>query len=218
MECERVMDQLLALLPAGGEVFWPEPLARHLEACAGCRAEWEALNRTWSLLGQWPEASPAAEIRARLIRGARRQLLKESVLSVGGWTPAVLAAVIGVVLSLGLSFLVPYSFLISLCREALRVSDPHAAPYLLAGMVYGVPLALGVWILRKRALSDALVGSLEASLLFLVILAPYVIAQCREFAPALQVAFVSGMAGGAVVSSFAGLWLVRFAPFGNIQA
>ncbi len=218
MNCEQVRDQFLAGLPAGEQAQWPEPVARHLEGCAGCQAELGALGQSWALLGRWPEASPGEAIRVRVIRRVRRQLLRESVLTVNGWTPAVLAAVIGVVLSLGLSFLVPYAFLVSVCRQALRASDPHAAPYVLAGMVYGVPLALGVRILHKRALRGALVGSLEASLLFLVILAPYVIAQCREFAPALQVAFVSGLAGGAVVSSFAGLWLVRFAPFGNIQA
>jgi len=152
-----------------------------------------------------------------VVRRVRRQLLRESVLTVSGWTPAVLAAVIGVGLSLGLSFLIPYSFLVSVCRQALQVSDPHAAPYLLAGMAYGVPLALGVWIFRRRVLSGALISSLEASLLFLVILAPYVIAQCREFPPALQVAFVSGLWGGALVSSLAGLGLARLVPFGKIQ-
>lgn len=217
MDCEQVRDQLVAMLPAGEGARWPEPVARHLEGCQDCRAELEALGRTWALLGRWPEALPRQEIRASLVRRVRRRLLRESVLTVSGWTPAVLAAVTGVGLSLGLSLLVPYSFLVSLCRQALQVSDPHAAPYLLAGMAYGVPLAVGAWILRKRARGNTLIRSLEASLLFLVILAPYVIAQCREFAPALQVAFVSGLGGGAVVSSLAGLGLARLVPFGKIQ-
>lgn len=217
MECDRVRDQFLALLPAGESASWPEPVTRHLEVCQACRAEVEALSQTWALLGRWPEAPPREEIRARLVQRIRRQLLKESVLTVRGWVPAVLAAVIGVGLSLGLSLLIPYSFLVSLCRQALQVSDPHAVPYVLAGMVYGVPLTLGGWIIRRRVLSGALIGSLEASLLFLVILAPYVIAQCREFAPPLQVAFVSGLGGGAVVASLVGLWLGRLVPSGEIQ-
>lgn len=216
MECERVGDQLLALLPSGEGRQWPEPVTRHLEGCEACRAELEALSQGWALLGSWPEALPREEIGADLARRVRRQLVRESVLTVSGWTPAVLAAVIGVGLSLGLSLLVPYSILVSLCRQALQVSDPHVVPYLLAGMAYGVPLALGVWILRKRALGGALIGSLEASLLFLVILAPYVIAQCREFPPSLQVAFVSGLAAGAVVSSLAGLGLTRLVPFRKV--
>jgi hypothetical protein len=147
----------------------------------------------------------------------RRELFRESVLTFRGWVPAVLSAAAGVGLSLVLSLLLPYSVLVTLCRQALQVSDPHAAPYLLAGMAYGLPLGLGTWILGQRAGGRAAVRSLEASLLFLVILAPYVIAECREFAPALQVAFVSGLAGGAVTSSLAGLWLARLIPFGRVH-
>ncbi|MBI4610258.1 MAG: hypothetical protein HY726_14760 [Candidatus Rokubacteria bacterium] len=217
MDCNQARDQFLAMLPAGEGVSWPEPFARHLEGCEACRAELEALGRTWALLGRWPEASPGEEVRRRLVRSARRQLLRESVLTASGWTPAVLAAAIGVGLSLALSLLVPYSVLVSLCRQALQVSDPHAAPYLLAGIMYGVPLALGAWSVRRQLRGGTLIGSLEASLLFFVILAPYVIAQCREFAPALQVAFVSGLGGGAVLSSLAGLWIPRMAPLARLR-
>ncbi|MBI4240073.1 MAG: hypothetical protein HY613_00015 [Candidatus Rokubacteria bacterium] len=208
MECEEVREWVLALLAVGEQAQWPEPVRRHVEGCQGCQVELGALSRTWGLLGQWPETPPGEEIRARVVWRARRRLLTESVLTVSGWTPAVLAAVIGVGVSLGLSLLVPYSLLISLCRQALQVSDPHVMPYLLAGMAYGAPLALGAWILRRRALG-LVIGSLETSALFLVILAPYVVVQCREFPPALQVAFISGLAGGAVLSSLAGLWLAR---------
>jgi len=218
MDCEQVKDQIVALLPEGEEARLSEPVARHLAGCRSCREEAETLSRTWMLLGQWPETAPRDEVGARLLLSIRRQLLRESVLTVKGWVPAVLASVIGVGLSLVLSLLVPYSLLVSLCSEAFQVADLHAAPYLLSGMAYGLPLALGVWIIRRRAMSGALIGSLEASLLFLVILAPYVIAQCREFAPALQVAFLSGLGGGAVVASLAGLWLARLASLGKIHA
>lgn len=218
MGCERVRDEIVTLLGAAEEVHWPQAVSRHLAGCEGCRAEWEALSQTWSLLGQWQEASPPAEVRARLLRRVRRELIKESVLTVGGWVPAVLAATIGVALSLGLSILVPYSFLVSLCRQALQVADPHAAPYLLAGMAYGLPLAAGAWIVRRRAVTGAVIGSLEASLLFLVILAPYVIAQCREFGPVLQVAFISGLGMGAVGSSVAAVGLARLVQSGSIPA
>ncbi len=217
MTCEQIREELTSRLVFKAGSPWPEPVAAHLEACAGCRAELDSLQETWVLIAQWSEVPPGQAIRARLIQRVRRQLLRDSILTVSGWTRAVLAAVIGVALSLGVSLLVPYSLLISLCRQALQVSDPHVAPYLLAGMVYGLPLGLGIFILRRQALGSV-VGSLEASLLFLVILAPYVIAQCREFAPALQVAFVSGLGGGALLSSLAGLWLARPAPFGRIQA
>jgi hypothetical protein len=208
----------LALLPGGAGVPRPEPLARHLEACDGCRAELEALSRTWALLGRWPEATPRQEIRARLVQKVRRQLVRESVLTASGWTPAVLAATVGVTVSLGLSFLIPYSLLASLCRQALQVADSHPAAFLVAGAAYGLPLALGAWLIQQRVLVGAIVGSLEASLLFLLILVPYVIVQCREFAPPLQVAFVSGLGGAAVLSSLAGFGLARLVPVRRPQS
>lgn len=217
MECDQAREMFPALLPGGAAVPRPEPLARHLEACEGCRAELEALRQTWALLGWWPEAAPRQEIRARLVQKVRRQLVRESVLTASGWTPAVLAATVGVTLSLGLSFLIPYSLLASWCRQALQVADSHPAAFLVAGTAYGLPLAAGAWLIARRAVLGAVVGSLEASLLFLLILAPYVVVQCREFAPALQVAFVSGLAGGALVSSLAVLGLARLARFGRSQ-
>ena len=217
MECEQARDQFLTLLAAGEGVPWPDALGRHLEGCDGCRKALQELRQAWDLLGQWPEAEPGAHVRARLLRRVRRELVRESVLTLKGWVPAVLTSATGVGLSLALSLLVPYSVLVTLCRQALGASDLSATPFLLAGMAYGVPLALGIWILRRQALTGALIGSLEASLLFLVILAPYVIAQCREFAPPLQVAFVFGLAGGAVTSSLVGLWLARLVPFGRVH-
>ncbi|MBI3456485.1 MAG: hypothetical protein HY002_11940 [Candidatus Rokubacteria bacterium] len=218
MDCERVRDQVLTALSTGESPPRAEPVTRHLEGCQDCRAEIDALSQTWALLGRWPpEAPPGEAIKARLVRRVRRQLVRESVLTVSGWVPAALAAVVGVGLSVGLSLLLPYAALVSWCRDALQVAEPHAAPYLLAGMAYGIPLAIGVFILRQRARSGALVGGLEASVLFLAILTPYVMTQCREFPPALQLAFVSGLGGGAVVSSLAGSGLARLVPVSRME-
>ncbi len=213
MDCEGVRDRVLSDLVTDAGDAWPDSVRRHLEGCEGCRSEVADSSRIWTALGQLPQAEPGPEVETRLMRRLRRQVVREAVLTVSGWTPAVLAAVVGVILSLGLALLVPYSFLVSLCQQALQVSDAHPGPYLLAGMAYGVPLALGVWILRQHALGGRLVGGVEASVLFLVILAPFVIAQCREFAPSLRVAFVSGLGVGAVGSTLAGLGLVRRIPF-----
>lgn len=173
------------------------------------------MSQSWTLLGSWPEALPGEEVRARLTRKVRGRLLKESILTARGWVPAMLTAAVGIVLSLGLSFAVPYAFLVALCQRILQAADPHAAPYLLAGMAYGLPLAAGAWILRRRAPSGAVIRGLQAGLLFFVILAPYVIVQCREFAPALQLAFLLGLAGGAVVSLMGGLCFARLVPIAS---
>jgi predicted anti-sigma-YlaC factor YlaD len=212
MDCERVRDEFLSELVTGEDHACPEPVRRHLEGCEGCRTELGELHRVWAALGQLPEAEPGAEVATRLMRRVRRQVIREAVLTVGGWVPAVLAAVVGVTLSLGLAFVLPYPSLVSLCQEALRLSEDSVPPYLLAGTAYGVPLALGVWILRRHAVSGTVIRGVEASVLFLAILAPFVIAQCREFAPALRVAFVSGLGVGAVGSTLAGLGLVRRIP------
>jgi len=212
MECEEVRAELASHLSTGVGASWSEPVAAHLQACAACRAELEALREAWVLLGRWPEARPGEEVRARLLGQVRRRRARDAVFTVSGRIPAVLAAAVGVTLSLGLSLLIPYDALASLCRQALQVADSHPVAFFIAGMVYGVPLAVGAWLTLRRARAGIVVGSLEASLLFLLILAPYVIVQCREFPPPLQVAFVSGLGGAALVSSLAALWLARLVP------
>ncbi len=212
MHCEPVREAAMDRLPLGGGEAWPEPVTRHLEGCAVCRTELGELSRVWAALGQLPAPVASGEIEARLMRRIRWQRSRDAVLTVRGWVPAVLAAAVGVGISLIVSFLVPYSALVALCQEVLHVSDLHTAPYLLAGMAYGAPLALGAWILRRRLVSGALIGGLEASLLFFVILAPYMIAQCQEFAPVLRAAFLSGLGVGALGSSLAAFGLSRLAP------
>lgn len=212
MDCEEVRDEFLSELVTGEGDRRPEPLRRHLEGCEGCRTELRDLSRVWAALGQLPPTDPRPDVGIRVMRRVRRQILREAVLTVRGWVPAVLAAVVGVTLSLGLALLVPYSLLVSLCQQALSGWPVSAAPYLLAGLVYGVPLTLGAWPLHRRAAGGTLIGGLEASVLFLLILAPFVIAECREFAPALRAAFVSGLGVGALGSSLAAFGLARRVP------
>jgi len=138
-------------------------------------------------------------------------MFREAVLTVRGWTPAVLAAAIGVGLSLVLSFLIPYPQLIRLCQEVLQSFAPSSVHYLVAGMVYGLPVALGAMSIMQRSRESVLIKSLEASLLFLLIIAPYAIAQCREFPLLVQITFLSGMGIGALLPTVGGTWvLARF--------
>lgn len=218
MECEHVRVQLVALLPVGQEVRWPEPVVLHLEDCAGCRAERESLSRTWALLGRLPEVAPRKEIERRLMRRIRLEVVRESVLTVRGWAPAALASVIGIGLSVGLSLVIPYAWLVSLCRRVIQLSELYGVAYLVAGMAYGVPLAVGVWLIRRRMRGGPVIGSVEASALFLVMLVPYVIVECREFPPALLVTFASGLALGAVGSTLVTFWLIQRSRVPEVQA
>jgi hypothetical protein len=213
--CERIQEALMDALVAGEGA--PRPLPDHLAACDACVAEWEALRRTWLALAPLGEVSPGEPVRARILQRVQRAMIREWLLTVRGWLPAVLAAALGVGLSLGLAVLVPYASLVATCRQLLQLGEGHAAPYWLAGMVYGVPLAAGAWILRRRVAAGGVIGSLEASLLFLAVLAPFVLASCREFAPALLAAFVSGLVTGTLTASLAGFGLVRWLPGARVR-
>jgi hypothetical protein len=124
-----------------------------------------------------------------------------------------MAGVIGVALSLGLSLLVPYSLLVSACQRVFQLPEPNLASYVMAGTIYGLPLALGALVALRRL--AGFLRSLEAAVLFFLILAPYAIVECREVPPALQGAFLSGMGVGALLGSAGGVWLGR--RFGYLQ-
>lgn len=218
MECEQIGAELASGLTRGAGEAWPEPVVLHLEDCAACRAERESLSRTWALLGRLPEVAPRKEIERRLMRRIRFEVVKESVLTVRGWAPAALASVIGIGLSVGLSLVIPYAWLVSLCRQVMQVLEPYGVPYLVAGMAYGVPLAVGVWLIRGRMRGGMVIGSVEASALFLVMLMPYVIVECREFPPAALVTFASGLALGAVGSTVVSFWLIQRSRVPEVQA
>lgn len=210
--CEPIQEALLDALVAGEEAPRSGLLADHLAGCARCRTEWKAARRTWLALGQLPDVVPCDHVRAELVQRVRRAMVREWLLTVRGWLPAGQAAALGVGLSLGLAFLVPYASLVTACQQVLRLGEGHPMPYALAGTAYGVPLATGAWILRRRMAVGGVIGSLEASVLFLAVLAPVVLVGCREFAPALRAAFVFGLVAGALAASLGGVALMRWLP------
>ncbi len=218
MECEQVRSEFAILLPGGEGARAAEPIVRHLEECPGCRSEFESLRRTWALLGQLPEAIPGHAIERRLMRRVKLAAFKESVLTVEAWASAGRVALIGIALSIGLSLLVPYESLVAVCRELMQATEPAEVPYLVAGMAYGVPLAVGAWLTRRQLRGGAMIGAVESSLLFLVLLVPYVIVRCRDFTPALVLTFVSGLAVGAVAPTMASLWLAQRRRAGPLRS
>lgn len=197
MDCDRVRARLTECL--SGEPAGPDGSAMraHLAACRVCAEELAALRETWTLLARWPAIEPAPEVGRRLLRRIRRRLVRDAVLAPEAWRAAALAAVIGVGLSVSLSFLVPYTTLVALCRQFV----PEPGAFLLAGAAYGVlPLALGGYTAWRRG-SPGIWGGMEANVLFLALLLPYAIAQCGEFPLPAQVSFVGGLALGALGGS-----------------
>jgi hypothetical protein len=205
--CEQASEALVDAVVSGQPE--PEAAVGHLTTCSRCANEFAGLRRTWQALGALPEANPGDVVRARLLRRVRRAAVWEVLCTWNGWGPAVVAAAVGAGLSLGLTLLVPYDLVVSLCQQLLQRSEAHVGPYLVAGAAYGLPLAAGAWVWRRRAAPGGVIGTLEASVLFLAILVPIAALQCREFGPAQQAAFVWGLAGGAVIFGLAGLGLTR---------
>ena len=65
MRCEQVQQRLADFLTSGSKVDDPE-IREHLEHCAGCRHEGQALEQLWRGLGRIPSAVPdSTAMRAR---------------------------------------------------------------------------------------------------------------------------------------------------------
>src|SRR3990170_8027681 len=189
----------------------PEPERReflgHLEICLGPRAETDLLRETWVLLEQWPEVEPSPVAGRRVMRQVRWLVVRDAFLSPASWKGAVVSAAVGVVLSVALSLLIPYSALVEACRRVVGELAPEPSTFLLAGLAYGlIPLALVTRFSKRRRPGLVFVRGVEASLLFLVLVAPYVIIQCREFPVPDLAGFLGGMALGGLLGSVAGGW------------
>ena len=207
MRCEDIRDQFVVMVTEGWESIPSDPVARHMETCEACRRELESLRETWAFLGRLPEANPGLAVRARLIGRVRWLAFRDALLSLEGWKTALFPAAVGVFLSIGLSILLPYSALVEFCRRAVGGLAPEPGTFLMAGLVYGlVPLAIATWLAERRGPGVSFVRGLEAALLFLVLVAPYVLVQCREFpAPGLA-GFLTGMALGGFLGSLTTGW------------
>jgi hypothetical protein len=208
VSCERIrelhVEALAAGLAPGNEV------SGHVEICVECQRAIRDLNTTWSLLATLPALEPRAEVTVRLRRRLRWERVREGAVSLERWRRAALIGVFGFALSVLLGLAVPYQTLAALCDEWVAETLPTPAAYLVAGMVYGLlPMAAGAALLAPREARAGAVGLAEASLVFLVVLLPYLLLRCSEFPPPLLAGFVGGIALGAVAGGAGGAWLRR---------
>lgn len=202
MGCREVRARLVEWLSAGPAGPETKALRGHLDQCRACAEELAALRETWALLGRSPGLEPDPATGRRLLRRVRWWTLRDALLTTESWRAAALAAVVGAGLSIGMSLLLPYDTLVSLCRQLLVGVAPEPGAFLLAGAAYGImPLALGVFVGWRRGSPGSWLGATEATLLFLILLAPYVIVQCREFPLQVLVSFLGGLALGALGGS-----------------
>lgn len=208
MDCQTVRELYVASLlgPGPGSV----EVDRHLVSCPGCREELLGVAATWAALGDLPRAEPSPAVARRLRRRLRLEAAREALGSLAHWQQAALVGVVGFVVSVLLSLVVPYDTIVALCREIVPSVLPTPGAYLVAGVVYGlVPMALGSTLLTRLLAPHGLVGALEAAAVFLAVLLPYAVLLCGEFPLALLIGFLGGITAGAVAGSLAGTWLTR---------
>lgn len=207
MDCEDVRAAYVESLVAGQRMV--DAATHHLAACPDCREEAERLGATWTALGRLPLAEPSERVGRALRRRVRWEAAREALRSLERWQEAALVGVVGFLLSVLLGLAVPYEVMIAACQAIVpTVATPLA--YLMSGIVYGlIPMALSVAADAWRRRVPGVLGSVEAPVVFLVALVPYVLLRCGEFPLAVLTGFIAGIASGAVLGGSAGAWLGR---------
>jgi len=208
MDCEAARELHVEALVAAESP--PGDVERHLTGCEACRQEVHSLSAAWSALAALPAVDPSPLLARRLGRRIRLGAARETLASVESWQRAALAGVAGFVVSVLLSFLVPYQTMVALCERIASDSLPGPLAYALAGVLYGlVPMMVGARVPGSAAAPSQMLGGLEAALVFVVVLIPWVLLRCGEFPPALLGGFVGGIALGAAAGGMTGVALRR---------
>lgn len=208
MNCEAAREAFLTACAAGSPAS--DEARLHARECPACVDEVQRLADTWAVLGALPLLEPSARASRQLRRRLRWEVARDALGSVGSWQRAALAGVGGFALSFILSLLLPYELMVALCRALVPETIPAAAAYLGAGFLYGlVPMGIVAGLQGRRGGAlTGVVGMIEASVMFLAVVVPYVVAACG-FPPPLLVGFVGGIALGALGGGAAAMGLRR---------
>ncbi len=208
MNCEPAREAFLTACVAGSPASDEAQL--HARECPACADEARRLADTWAALGALPLLELSAGASRQLRRRLRWEAARDALGSVGSWQRAALAGVGGFVLSIIFSLLLPYDSMVALCRALVPETIPAAAAYLGAGFLYGlVPMGIVAALQGRRGGAlGGVVGVIEASVVFVVVAVPYVVAACGFPSP-LLVGFVGGMALGALGGGTAAVGLRR---------
>ncbi len=208
MSCQATRDAFLNACVSGGPTR--EEARLHARECPACLEETRRLVDTWAALGRLPLLEPSARVSRRLQRRLRWAMARDVLGSIASWKRAALTGVGGFALSFILSLLLPYELMLTLCRAVAPEKISAVPAYLAAGFIYGLlPMAMVMSLQRGRVGAPAgVVGVLEASVVFLVAVVPYVVAACG-FPPPLLIGFVGGLALGALGGGAAAMGLRR---------
>ncbi|MGH7364166.1 MAG: anti-sigma factor family protein, partial [Candidatus Methylomirabilales bacterium] len=218
MRCVDVRAEMTAHL---AEELGPEirvQLDAHLAGCASCRAELGVFRETWGTLGALHALRPAPYLEARVLARTTGEALPLRAWRLLQPLRVPIAALAAVLLSVGLSTLVPYEAAARLCREALEglplasgLSD--AAGAFLVGILYAALPVLPMAILTARLNGRRpLVEGGWTAALFVLILTPYALAVCWALPAAFIGSLLAGLTAGAFTGGPGGFWLGRRVP------
>lgn len=196
-----------------------EAVRVHLSQCPGCRDEFQALQRTWDLLGAWSETEPPtrvdrtilAEVRAatETSRSRLRALASGRV-----WAAAAAAAVVAIAASL----FVPYQESLRLCGKILGRAG-FALPLLPLSFLVGIPYAFVplvavalTWMYIKAKGRE--VQGLMLGQAFVILMVPYVLFACVDLGATVIAGILLGTVAGALLGGVASQWMIRHGPRG----
>lgn len=218
MQCEDARAEMTAYLAEELNLEVRVRLDTHLAGCASCRTEMAALRETWEALSALPAPSPAPDLEGRVLAGIAPEVASRRARRL---VPALrplrvpIAALLAVLLSIGLSRLVPYEAAARLCRDALEGLPlasglAEAAGAFLVGLLYAaLPVLLMALLIARLNGHRPLAQGGWTAVLFVLVLTPYALAACSD----LPAAFVTSLLGGLTVGAFAGgpggFWLGR---------
>jgi len=94
MECDDVVTRAIERLTDAGGARDDRALDEHLESCAACRAEVEAAENAWVLLGSDPDATVDPVFRRKTLAMLETETLRRRVVPLRSrkWMPALQAA------------------------------------------------------------------------------------------------------------------------------
>lgn len=206
MDCDTARDLAIDGLAAGRSM--PDDVTAHVRGCRGCREELRSLEEASAALVALPLSTPPPAVRRRLTQRIRRESARRALVSLESWQRAAFTGVSAFVLALVLSLVLPFETMVDACRALARGALPTPATGLLAGLIYGVlPMIGGMALGWPRTGASGAVSALEAAVVFMVVLTPYVLLRCGEFPLPLLAGFIAGIALGASGGSTIGVGL-----------
>lgn len=208
MDCEVARELYVEGLAAQRPA--PPDVERHAAGCDACRREVAGLAAAWAAMASLPVLDPSPGLARAIRRRVRWEAARDVLTSIDAWQRGALAGVTGFVASVLLSLVVPYDTMVAVCRSLVPEAVPAPGAYLVAGLMYGlVPMLVAAMLERRGSGVPRLVGGLEAILVFIVVLVPYVLLRCGDFPAALLGGFLAGIALGAISGEAASLRLGR---------